>query len=138
MQITKNYPKIIKIINRKRWTKDKFRKELTKQKIPKDKQELIISEMEEYDIINDKTWAITYMEKGNSKIKGNKLIRQELTNSGINQTIVNTVLKSRNEDKACIAAINYIQKNKETKKIYNYLVQRGFSYDIIQKNFDIY
>ena len=138
MQITKNYPKVIKIINRKKWTKDKFRKELGKQKIPKDKQELIISELEKYDIINDNSWAMAYVEKVNSKIKGNKLIRQELTNNGINQTIVNNILNSRNENKACIAAINYKQKIIETKKIYNYLVQKGFSYDIIQKNLDIY
>ncbi|MDG1989667.1 MAG: hypothetical protein P8J51_00100, partial [Dehalococcoidia bacterium] len=63
MNSSKQNLKITKLINRKHWTKKNFENELNKLDISSEEKFLIIDKLVKGHIIDDKKWAILYIEK---------------------------------------------------------------------------
>ena len=127
--------KITKLINRKHWTKKNFEKELDKLDYTFDEKSLIIDKLVKTNIIDDQRWAMLYIEKKNSTIKSNKLLKNELLQRGIENEVIDTLLLKRKDTEACIRAIEYKRKkntrnSNEEKKLYNFLISKGFPYNL--------
>tara|TARA_B110000196_G_C20706145_1_gene457546 strand:+ start:63 stop:497 length:435 start_codon:yes stop_codon:yes gene_type:complete len=127
--------KITKLINRKHWTKKNFEKELDKLDYTFDEKSLIIDKLVKTNIIDDQRWAMLYIEKKNSTIKSNKLLKNELLQRGIENEVIDELLIQRKDTEACTRAIEYKRKkntrnSNEEKKLYNFLISKGFPYNL--------
>tara|TARA_Y100000748_G_scaffold302382_1_gene304489 strand:+ start:1912 stop:2349 length:438 start_codon:yes stop_codon:yes gene_type:complete len=135
----KDYPEIIKLLNRKSWTKKRFEENLKKKYFLQSETESIIKQAIELGLINDDKWAKIYINKKNSTIKSNRTIEQVLIKEGICRKIIDKNISERNDDEACINAIEYKKKRipekkqDKTKILYNYLMSKGFSSDLVYK-----
>ncbi len=104
----------------------------------------VISKMEDYGYINDRTFAEEWVRSRiNNKPKGISIIRRELKNKGIEEeTIENALNETMGEITQHNLALELARKriksyknddNMSTKrKLYAYLIRHGFSYDIIR------
>ncbi len=139
MKKIKDYPEIIKLLNRKSWTKKRFEENLKKKYFLQSETESIIKQAIELGLINDDKWAKIYINKKNSTIKSNRTIEQVLIKEGICRKIIDKNISERNDDEACINAIEYKKKRipekkqDKTKILYNYLMSKGFSSDLVYK-----
>ena len=139
MKKIKDYPEIIKLLNRKSWTKKRFEENLKKKYFLQSETESIIKQAIELGLINDDKWAKIYINKKNSTIKSNRTIEQVLIKEGICRKIIDKNISERNDDEACINAIEYKKKRipekkqDKTKILYNYLMSKGFSSDLVNK-----
>ena len=139
MKRIKDYPEIIKLLNRKSWTKKRFEENLKKKYFLQSETESIIKQAIELGLINDDRWAKIYINKKNSTIKSNRTIEQVLIKEGICRKIIDKNISERNDDEACINAIEYKKKRipekkqDKTKILYNYLMSKGFSSDLVYK-----
>ncbi len=127
--------KITKLINRKNWTKKNFEKELDKLDYTFDEKAFIINKLVKTNIIDDERWALLYIEKKNSSIKSNRLLKSELLQRGIESEVIDILLIKRKDTEACMRAIEYKKKknsrdSNEEKKLYNYLISKGFPYNL--------
>jgi len=135
----KDYPEIIKLLNRKSWTKKRFEENLKKKYFLQSETESIIKQAIELGLINDDKWAKIYINKKNSTIKSNRTIEQVLIREGICREIIDKNISERNDDEACMYAIEYKKKRipekkqDKTKILYNYLMSKGFSSDLVYK-----
>ena len=143
MNSSKQNLKITKLINRKHWTKKNFENELNKLDIPSEEKFLIIDKLVKGHIIDDKKWAILYIEKKNSSIKSNRLLKKELLQHGIQNELIENLLIEREDSEACMRAIKYKKKkinsktnDDEEKKLYNFLISKGFTYNLAYKILD--
>ena len=139
MKKIKDYPEIIKLLNRKSWTKKRFEENLKKKYFLQSETESIIKPAIELGLINDDKWAKIYINKKNSTIKSNRTIEQVLIREGICREIIDKNISERNDDEACMYAIEYKKKRipekkqDKTKILYNYLMSKGFSSDLVYK-----
>ena len=139
MKKIKDYPEIIKLLNRKSWTKKRFEENLKKKYFLQSETESIIKQAIELGLINDDKWAKIYINKKNSTIKSNRTIEQVLIREGICREIIDKNISERNDDEACMYAIEYKKKRipekkqDKTKILYNYLMSKGFSSDLVYK-----
>ena len=137
--IIQDYPEIIKLLNRKSWTKKRFEENLKKKYFLQSETESIIKQAIELGLINDDKWAKIYINKKNSTIKSNRTIEQVLIREGICREIIDKNISERNDDEACMYAIEYKKKRipekkqDKTKILYNYLMSKGFSSDLVYK-----
>tara|TARA_B110000014_G_C20125546_1_gene599207 strand:+ start:5454 stop:5891 length:438 start_codon:yes stop_codon:yes gene_type:complete len=135
----KDYPEIIKLLNRKSWTKKRFEENLKKKYFLQSETESIVKQAMELGLINDDKWAKIYINKKNSTIKSNRTIEQVLIKEGICRKIIDKNISERNDDEACMNAIEYKKKRipekkqDKTKILYNYLMSKGFSSDLVYK-----
>lgn len=104
----------------------------------------IVAKMKKYKFINDLEFAKWFVESRiRSHQKGLIVIAQELKQKGIDKDIVETVLKKVGDEKelakkAVSKKIKRWQKLSEIdfkKKIYQFLLSRGFGYDIAKELF---
>ena len=139
MKKIKDYPEIIKLLNRKSWTKKRFEENLKKKYFLQSETESIIKQAIELGLINDDKWAKIYINKKNSTIKSNRTIEQVLIREGICREIIDKNISERNDDEAYMYAIEYKKKRipekkqDKTKILYNYLMSKGFSSDLVYK-----
>lgn len=139
MKRIKDYPEIIKLLNRKSWTKKRFEENLKKKYFLQSETESIVKQAMELGLINDDKWAKIYINKKNSTIKSNRTIEQVLIKEGICRKIIDKNISERNDDEACMNAIEYKKKRipekkqDKTKILYNYLMSKGFSSDLVYK-----
>ncbi|WP_058485406.1 RecX family transcriptional regulator [Defluviitalea phaphyphila] len=109
--------------------------------------EKVIDFLKKYDYVNDEKFAINYVKYyTHTKILGKKKIEYDLKQKGIKQKIIENVLNNIELDelnnalklieKKCPLKENIDQKKKQ--KIYQFLLRKGFSYDVIKKAFKIY
>ena len=139
MNKLKDYPEIIKLLNRRSWTKKRFEENLKKKYFLQSETESIIKQAIELGLINDDKWAKIYINKKNSTIKSNRTIEQVLIREGICREIIDKNISERNDDEACMYAIEYKKKRipekkqDKTKILYNYLMSKGFSSDLVYK-----
>ena len=137
MNQLKDYPVIIKLLNRKSWTKKRFEEILIKKEFLQSEAELIINQAQKLGLIDDDKWAQVYINKKSSFIKSNREIKQYLTREGVDKEIIDKILVKRNDHEACVNAIKYKKKRIPEKKqgkqkiLYNYLLGRGFSTEVI-------
>ena len=139
MNKLKDYPEIIKLLNRRSWTKKRFEENLKKKYFLQSETESLVNQAIELGLIDDDKWAKIYINKKNSSIKSNRAIEQGLLKEGICRKIIDKNISKRNDDEACSNAIEYkkkrIPENKQdkTKILYNYLMSKGFSSDLVYK-----
>tara|TARA_B100000427_G_scaffold281294_1_gene252405 strand:+ start:521 stop:958 length:438 start_codon:yes stop_codon:yes gene_type:complete len=133
----KNYPEIIKLLNRKIWTKKRFEEKLIKKDFLQNEIESIVIQAQQLGLINDDKWTKIFLSKKNTHIKSNREIKQFLLKEGISREIIDKNIDERNDHEACMRAMEYKkkripEKKQEKKKIlYNYLSSRGFSSESI-------
>jgi SOS response regulatory protein OraA/RecX len=133
----KDYPEIIKLLNRKSWTKKHFEEKLLKKDFLQSETESIIIQAQKLGLIDDNKWAKMFISKKNTQIKSNREIKQYFLKEGICREIIDKIIDERNDRDACIKAIEYkkkrIPEKKQDKKkiLYNYLLSRGFSSEAI-------
>ncbi len=137
MNHLKNYPEIIKLLNRKSWTKKRFAENLIKKNFLQNETEAIIEQAQKLGLINDDQWVKVYISKKNVEIKSNRAIKHYLIQEGICKKIIDKNINKRNDREACINALKYKKKRIPEKKqdyqkiLYNYLLNRGFSSEMI-------
>ena len=139
MKKIKDYPEIIKLLNRKSWTKKRFEENLKKKYFLQSETESLVNQAIELGLIDDDKWAKIYINKKNSSIKSNRAIEQGLLKEGICRKIIDKNISKRKDDEACSNAIEYKKKRilekkqDKTKILYNYLMSKGFSSDLEYK-----
>lgn len=99
----------------------------------------IIEYLKEYDLINDKRYALLYIDY-KIQSKSLKQIRQDLYLKGVSKELIDQAVEESNIDEEdTIKKIINKRKNKynfgekkDIQKIYNYLISKGFSYENIR------
>lgn len=138
--------KALKKLNYKYCTKKEISDKLLTEYSPEITQR-VIEILEKYNYINDEEYARLYISdsiklKGWGKIK----IRYQLLQKGVSEDIINNQLQSAEEDCGEIACSLLLKKfkgidlkeYKAKQKAYNYLLQRGYSYEEISRAIEIY
>ncbi len=101
-----------------------------------------VKKLKEYSFVDDENYTLLYI-KSNLDKKGEKLIRRELEQKGIERELIRTKIDeleiSEKEEEKIEAIFNkrFINMNlddiKIQNKIYSFFLRRGFSYDKIGK-----
>ncbi len=100
-------------------------------------EERVIAKLKDYNYVNDFTFAQAYCEQS-LKNKGAKRIKNELLQKGVHQEIAEKVVDEIDEEAQIESAKLLAQKYMRGKqcslanqqKLYRYLLQRGFGYDV--------
>jgi len=104
----------------------------------------VISEMEGYGYVDDKTFAEEWVQSRiNSKPKGRLVLKRELVNKGIEEDTIDNILnetmsESVQRDLALELARKKVKSYRNDdaisakRKLYAFLNRHGFSYDIIK------
>lgn len=107
--------------------------------------EEVIEGLEGYNYINDTDFAFNWAEgRVRSRHIGPMILRSELLKKGISKDIVDKTIKEiynkHNERSLAIDALNAkakilkdIPEEKKKRRLYGFLAQRGFSYEIINE-----
>lgn len=96
----------------------------------------VIGKLKEYNYINDEIY-VKYFISSKSKKEGNKKIRFELKNKGIEESIISKMLAENNEDLEMIKQLaekylkNKVRDYKTKTKLFAYLASKGFDYENI-------
>ena len=105
----------------------------------------VTSDLKKVDLINDEKFAETWASiRLANKPMGKFLLKQELFRKGIKKELIEDVIKKSFEDEKEIdLATKLLEKRKKLfqnledkkvqKKLSNFLLRRGFSYDIVNK-----
>ncbi|HHW67905.1 RecX family transcriptional regulator [Defluviitalea raffinosedens] len=107
----------------------------------------VIEFLKRYDYVNDEKFAKSYVrERIRLKFEGRKKLIYDLKQKGIKQEIIDHVLNNTDINEID-HALKLLEKKvpdktelglKEKQRIYQFLLRKGFSYDIIQKAFNVY
>lgn len=130
------FNKAVGYISRRRATEKGIREYLQKKEFPDNAIEFAVEKLKYYNFIDDKQYAKDFYDY-NSNAKGWKKIEYELKNKGIThipQPDSGDIYEK--EAEACGALAEKYMKSKEytektKQKLYNYLLYRGFRYEII-------
>ncbi len=107
----------------------------------------IMSKLQEYKFINDLEFAKFWIKQRTQfRNRPLRVIRYELSQKGISQSLVSELLEDReNKDIDYESAKKLAEKKldfyralepkKRHEKVMNYLLRKGFSYDIVKKIF---
>jgi regulatory protein len=122
-----------------------------KQKIPeKLKLKLkkkVLDELKRRKLLDDKAFASWWIEQRlKFRPKGRKMLKFELYKKGIDKDIIKLLLSNLNNQNLILKARQLAEKKlrllkdkpfmEKKKKLYNYLLRRGFSYKIIKTIID--
>lgn len=107
----------------------------------------VISILEHYSYIDDYKYALLYTkDKFNFKKYGLLRIKYELKNRGINEVLINEVFEYLDLDEISILLDliykktkgNKITEYKEKKRLFDFLIRRGFDYTTINEAYKIF
>lgn len=134
-----------RIIEKSYKTEKDIRERLSKKGYDDHTIKKVIDFFNEYDFIDDKKYAQAYI-KEKIKLQGRNKIKYSLLNKGIKEDIINEIFyniidESKEIDSAKVLALkkyNILCKRetdlyKIKNKLYQYLLGRGFNYDIAKK-----
>lgn len=103
--------------------------------------EMLISQMKRKGLIDDQQFALSWTE-ARSKKKGVRIIKQELFQKGIDREIIDAVISERDRMGEEQTAKNLLDKKMKAwnnlsplelkKKAYDFLIRRGFEYDLVK------
>lgn len=104
--------------------------------------EMLISQLKRKGLLNDSQFAISWLESRKKK-KGIRVIKQELFQKGIDREIIESAISSQfsavNEEQTAeiilekkIRAWKNLPLQEFRKKAYDYLLRRGFEYDLVK------
>ncbi len=121
---------------------------LTESGYAQDICEKVVEELKSYGYINDLDYALSYIEdRLRLNPKGSYGLKMELRQKGVKDSIIEKAIDMSEIDESIYIKQLIIKKRfdlqdmdeKEKKKLYDFLLRRGFSYGIIKdtiKNFD--
>lgn len=106
----------------------------------------IVKKLKKYGYINDSLFAKTFIEsRERSRQKGKLALKIELFKKGISKEIADSVIESQNEEDLAKKALGKkIERFRELdpldfkKKVYSFLITRGFTFDTAKKVFAFY
>ncbi len=115
---------------------------LDKNSVTDQSVDLLISQLKQKGLLNDLEFAKSWVEaRRRSKQKGAIALKSELIQKGIDREIIEQVLSVEVDEEAL--ALESIQKKLDSfskydkltfkKKVFDYLMRRGFDYSTIQK-----
>lgn len=130
-------------------SKKELKLKLLKKKYNKLLIENVLLDLEEKEFLNDRKFAEDYFKVQQKKKRGLLKIKASLFQKGVNRNIVEDVANSpNNDDKFLCSATEIATKKKKQlenrnfsnfelkKKLYRFLLSRGFTGDIINKTLD--
>lgn len=134
--------KAVKFLSYRARSRKEVYEKLAKEDYPEEIIERVIELMEKYGYIDDYKFSICYI-RDKIKINGFGSIRiaHELKEKGVKGDIINETLAQLNLDESdtALAMLTKRYKNrgivdiKEKNKAYEFLLRKGFSYEIINK-----
>ncbi|MEG1520340.1 MAG: RecX family transcriptional regulator [Clostridia bacterium] len=96
--------------------------------------EYVMTKTKDYNFVNDVDYANSYVDFNKHK-KGVRLLKMELKNKGVEESILNDLQVDKDEEKKYLnALVEKFFKNKEVtreniQKLYRFLLSKGFDYD---------
>ena len=140
---TKARDRALKYLGFKARTEREVLKKLQEYEYPEEIILRVVELVKRYNYVNDENFATAYV-KDRVKLKGygKQKIKYELRERGVSESIIESCLEEipLNELENAVKYISKKTKNpndpKERNRIYNALVRRGFSYEIIQTAFE--
>jgi regulatory protein len=143
---TKAKDKAYKYLGYKSRTEKELTDKLIEQEYPEEIIARIIEQFKDYGYINDQNYAVGHINKCiRYKPMAKKMLKYELVKKGVARNIIENTVENSNINEMDMA-VELLQKKvkyktradeKEIKRAYNYLLRRGFDYDIINKAFKI-
>lgn len=105
-----------------------------------------MGELRELGYLNDRRFVESYiLSHQNAKQKGRFLLRNELLQKGISETVIDTYLEENplDEDSLALQALqkrwprfSQFEKVKRFKKAHDFLRRKGFTYDVVKKTIE--
>ena len=137
------------ILSRRMYTEKELDDKIkSKYKFSKEEREKIVSELKEYSLVDDESYARSFIEDKKENGYGEKYLLNELKKRGINETLIKKFIKEGLfvTDKAILKAFvekqDRILKNltieKKKEKIFSTLLRRGFERSEIKAELDNY
>ncbi len=91
----------------------------------------------ELDMLNDQKFAAWWVEQRSShRPKGNLALKSELIQKGVDQSNIDSVLLSIDQERALAKKLLKLKKFTDKQKAYQYLYSRGFSSNSINLSID--
>ncbi len=141
--------KVLRLFNRRVYSEQEIRAKLEKKGYEETTIEKVVEELKETSLISDYSFAKAFVsDRLRLNPKGSFQISYELKKKGVNQTIIDRVFSEENVvegdfDRALEIATRRLEilksiRDRKAKKrrLYNYLLRRGFPYEVIKKVFD--
>jgi len=135
---TKAYQQALRYLKFRMRSRAEIRKYLKEKKFPVKAVESTIHQLTLIGLLDDHQFARLWVEnRRRFRPRGIYALKMELKAKGIADDIVSSVLKYEDEEKNAYAAIasriprwSHLGKEELTKKIFNFLRSRGFSFEI--------
>lgn len=130
-------------------TREEVRRKLAGLGVPEDTTEATVADLEAKGYLDDAAYARQYAEsRARTSGYGPQRIRQELMRRGVERTLIDDVLRDElDEDDVRASAREQAEKrwqslarepdpHKRRRKLSDFLVRRGFSYDVVREVVD--
>lgn len=125
-------------------SRNELRQKLLKKKFSEEIIEKVLNELSQLSYLNDRKFAEQFFNELIGKHFGPLKIKNEMTKRGIDRQTTDEILRDffNDEEFQKEIILKYLQKNKfpkkiklknELQKIYNHLINRGFSSSVIVK-----
>lgn len=137
--------KVLRLLNRRIYSEKEIRDKLKKKGYEDKTIQIVVQDLKEISLIDDYSFAKAFVsDRLRLNPKGSFKISYELKQKGINQTIINRVFDEEkviegDSDRAFEIARKRLKmlktiKDKKTikRRLYNFLLRRGFSYEVIK------
>lgn len=108
----------------------------------------VVKQLEEENLVNDQEFVSWFIEQRNrTKPKGRFVITAELLRLGIEKDFIDQYFLDNTVDelplvfqaaKKKIRALNHLTAEKQKEKLINFLLRRGFRYEIIKQTLKIF
>lgn len=130
--------RLMYLLKSRDYTEAELRGKLKEGCYPAEVQDMALNYVKSYNYVNDAEYARRYVET-KSSVKSIKLIKMELRNKGISDSIIRDILENTDNDECELIIKNIKKKNydiftedvKEKNKMFMFLARKGFSYDKI-------
>ena len=130
----------LNIITYKDRTVAELKKKLTEKGYGLSEIEDVIAKLAEYNYVDDQRYAI-HFAKGRSESRGARVIRMELKNKGVSDSLISLAMEELDVDESetveKLLRRRYgnedLRDEKTRNRAYGFLMRRGFSYDTISR-----
>ncbi|MDG5786233.1 recombination regulator RecX [Evansella sp. AB-P1] len=145
--LDKAFQKVLNYLSYRMRSRKEIFQYLLDQEVQKEDAEQLIDRLKDLNLLDDQAFAEAFVRtKKNTQKKGPLLIEQELYEKGISQQQIDKAILEYPEEEQLDNAIKAITKKQSSyklegqkqrkQKLYQFLVQRGFTSSIINKAID--
>ncbi|MCK4395411.1 regulatory protein RecX [candidate division WOR-3 bacterium] len=141
--------KVLRLFNRRIYSEKEIREKLKKKGYEDKTIQIVVQDLKEISLINDYSFAKAFVsDRLRLNPKGSFQIAYELRKKGISQAIIDKVFSEEKVIEGdAYRALEIARKRLKTlktikdkktikRRLYNFLLRRGFSYEVIKKVFD--